>query len=888
MSPLPRSSPLLLSEAASAPVHALLPARPESGSAPGAGAPAPLAKHDDAPLTDDRFADAVPPPSDFASPDLDRTPCLAGSLAGHALGSSAGSGTSGAPVSPPLQAGQWGDRASVAGSFMTAEVGERCNGSDYSPVPSIASVRVATKVRAPASASRLGRRSVDQGAGAGEGQWAAEAITNDFATGLGFEPAHLSTSFAQVPALVVPENEEAALGASPSREEVRAARRSSSIMGSPGNNSVADSDQGWKESLDAMVGHLSSSTSDSLRADASPEARFVSILGPKLKMVSKAPWDDGALSDSQASSAMPPTPTPVAAAAPAPAVPRKSGDVRRAPSSGSRTGAGPSPSASPPAKENVKPAKTGRTRSFSFSARRSPAASAGDVAERDDAFRGLGLGLSQAPASVGMAESPSKRSLRARESLTISPPLSVLPSRKSTGSPNKAGAGTPGTPASPPESGSRSAPAHITAFSARETAISGLDSSLGPSLSPVFPEGLPLGPMSLAAKGGAAGPGYKLISLDEARARESERVAAAAVQREAYKKAMQPVEHIAGAETKAREREGTADSTATRSSQAVSTKEGVPRAAVKQRKSGFLKRMMHSQDKQAASHGAEAVPPLPSMDSFRTLASHDDHPPTLPVKNLDTGGIEQWAVSGAPAATGKVAFGATLRPAPDARGVGLSKLPALSLRPMSMAFSAGLPVDFLAGIDGSSGSGSEALGEEDEREQLADAPSPRFAPSITSSTATTSSSVFDSDAASYASASRTPLTPAFPSPSMSPAPLPPTPAPGAHLATPEGYAALREQYARATSSWMKERHALEKEVRDLRDQLERANALVDKERQVARSLAAAAAGGGGGGEEGGGLLAGIGGAVPVVSVLERSRAVRPNQTGGAMFAGARA
>lgn len=396
--------------------------------------------------------------------------------------------------------------------------------------------------------------------------------------------------------------------------------------------------------------------------------------------------------------------------------------------------------------------------------------------------------------------------------------------------------------------------------------------------SPTSPNGSYFG--SAATSPTSRGP--KLISLEEARERERLRMAAAAARRE---KAMTPVEHIAGKEeviyggtSKDRTRESTADSMAAARSRAISgpvsssasvapshgsspstsTVAAPPPKTLKAKKSGFLRRMM-GVDRVTPTEPSIPSPPLADLARFEsstasTLATSPPYSVTIssphasldlgrttPVAQLQGGLTPSPSVSSAP--TGRISFLPTPTAEPELRTrKGLA--PSLSLRPVSMAFSAGLPFDFLASAEAASKHATAAAstgGASMSPTTMARSPpltgavrptspveslvagssapssaqSP-FAPSFNSST-TGQSSLFDRDDDAPSSVgAATPLTP-FPLSSSAPDATSPLLANGS-------YAALQEEYARARKAWQSMQWELETQVRVLQSELEQAKA----------------------------------------------------------------
>lgn len=437
----------------------------------------------------------------------------------------------------------------------------------------------------------------------------------------------------------------------------------------------------------------------------------------------------------------------------------------------------------------------------------------------------------------------------------------------------------------PPAPTPRSAPANMASFSAVETALpkSTSTSSLtvripplktssslqsiasgaslaSPSPTSHFSAASPAeAPLSSASTTGAAtatspasGPGYKLISLAEARQRETDRVAVAAAQR----KAMLPVEHIIGREEIAygapepRERESSSGSLAGRNSMASSmgphsilaspsqhphpSPNPLARSStstigreLKSKKSGFLKRMMGSEK-------PNAVPALPDRfdapanESFRALPDDYVHPPPVTVSSPQNTPSLAKSIKAAvsPNPGGRVAFLST--PAADpAQRLNKANAPSLQLRPMSVAFSMGLPLDFLA---------------EKEAVLTPRLASPAtegnlhspFASSFRSAT-TDRSTIFDSDSTSIASSAMpaTPLTPAF-SPLIPyfnhVAPIVKSPSMTGFEGA-ESFAALQDSFQREKAVWKDQQWDLESQIRMLNLELDEAKGVGRQRRE---------------------------------------------------------
>lgn len=331
--------------------------------------------------------------------------------------------------------------------------------------------------------------------------------------------------------------------------------------------------------------------------------------------------------------------------------------------------------------------------------------------------------------------------------------------------------------------------------------------------------------------------GYKLISLEQAREREMERVALAAQQR----KAMAPVEHIAPrVETtptplqaplpiEAVGREGNASSSA--SITGVKT--------LKTKKSGFLKRMMGG-DKTSVPTTPTLPQTSPSVtvlpETLRTISGTESLA-TVPSNSPSRPSVSITVSSPPPTAALPAVPSVTLS-APSLLSPSTSALqldskgnliaPSLSLRPVSMGFLAGLPTNFLA-------SPPRAKAQtiyEAPAQQPPRTPSPVVAPSVLRSTQLPSSSTLDSNSSSvFASTTTTPVTPSTsytstiatsgksPSPPYDPKSLPAS-AYYSH-ADNETLGEVKEQFERAKMVWKSIRRDLENQVKELKSEVVR-------------------------------------------------------------------
>lgn len=362
-----------------------------------------------------------------------------------------------------------------------------------------------------------------------------------------------------------------------------------------------------------------------------------------------------------------------------------------------------------------------------------------------------------------------------------------------------------------------SAPANITSFSTSDMAIprSGSGATLTvdvarsiKSTSPSLHSNLPPSPPSPTAsfaprKGldaipltGKQRPGYQLISLESARAREIARVSAAA----AHRKAMLPVENIAV--VKPRPREVSASTVS---------------KVLRPKKSGFLKRMMGGDKTPTMGSAPVAVslyePEEDVVESFRMLPDDyvHDGSPLPPVPTIV-----------APSVTVSTSFppgshpGITPVKMMDAKKPHHLATPSLlSLRPVSMAFSAGL-VDFLA--EGPMSPPSYPL------------PTILHGAHSFKSSITSSSGYDDTFSSTSNSTSTTPTT--SPSTLSFNVALPPfnakqLPDPALYRSASSATAAasesiaIQDQFARAKQAWRTQQWDLESQIKALKGEVER-------------------------------------------------------------------
>ncbi|GAA5928427.1 uncharacterized protein JCM15063_003876 [Sporobolomyces koalae] len=629
------------------------------------------------------------------------------------------------------------------------------------------------------------------------------------------------------------------------------------------------SDESWKDDLDAVVKHLESDPN--LKPDADAMQRMKSILGPKLKLVSKAPWDD--LGDDE----------PLAGALPT-AQQAASRSTRKTSEPLKRNAPSPLPAvttsskAAKDRKENVKPSKS-RTRSFSaLTSRRHNTAD--EAKEREDALQGLGLGLSQVSA---VPDSPSKRSLKGlvksysglpssdsyhdltgrpktsldlatRKQAISSPTVTIVSERQRVEAAHLRKSGRVPPPVTfdlvTSNNVPRSAPPTVSTFARSEShsslhvrqpapVVAALPDASNPctpnalvpaSPSPTSPD-TARGSYFTAVPGGSSQSpsafGHHLISLEEARQRESEN-------RRARLNGHDSSNSLA---SKARTRESTLESVATRKtssttppvsqsgySSPATTIASLPTPrSLKPKKSGFLKRMMGGVDKHERFDTPLPVPP-PHDISSRNVQQEQARPiiassasvPSLESISAPNSLSRATGLKAAiplaspanPASASRVAFASTPAPDPNQR---LRKgfAPSLSLRPVSMAFSAGLPSDFLASLAAAEHAHARALPTIPDGDLV----SPN-APSFKSVASNASTSVFDEAGSAPSGLPLTPLTPSFP-PSISSSPTDEADAMSVK------YAALQAEYRKAKTIWQSLQWELESQIRSLQIELQK-------------------------------------------------------------------
>ncbi|KDE06623.1 hypothetical protein, variant [Microbotryum lychnidis-dioicae p1A1 Lamole] len=481
--------------------------------------------------------------------------------------------------------------------------------------------------------------------------------------------------------------------------------------------------------------------SDLSEADAS--VRMRTILGPKTRIISPAPWDypDGV--------------APGVQDEPAPSAKfRKSANTRRTEPTKPTSPNGP-PS---PAKENLgfKARLGNRSKSFSLlTGKKLPAHE--DTFESDAALNALMP--TSSPMALGSKAAARINTGSTNNSTGLSSPLSPALSVSSYGSNRTPIASSPESAALSPNDSERSSIltlavpvasacvpqyAHADESSFAPTSSSSdlrdeqsagcvSTSALG-ERDPYYVAALPDGYTSLSARspmGNDApilptGPGknYELISLDEARQREEDRKTAVAQRGQANASSSSgPRPDEPAAKQDAYDYSAERLSASTNGSTICSPRTNIPPPAtpgtaaktLKNRRSGFLKRMMGVIEK------TEPIPRIPSLPqtsptsaSFpqQVESSHSVHSslnespsvigPASPTSMLKSSFLPRVS-SGAPAT--RVAFSSMPVPDPEHRlrngqgANGAASAPSLSLRPVSMAFSAGLPSELMAEIE---------------------------------------------------------------------------------------------------------------------------------------------------------------------------------------------
>ena len=460
--------------------------------------------------------------------------------------------------------------------------------------------------------------------------------------------------------------------------------------------------------------------------------------------------------------------------------------------------------------------------------------------------------VARTPASVVVSDERSSTAPLPSPSWAV-PPMSAPPTvslfahaRALTASDSKASLLT--SPGSAPST----SPSPSTPIALHALGTSPASSAAG-SYFPHVPGASPAPPASCTARPTGGFAGHRLISLEEARQRESERSAAAQRKAASTPPLETVVDRTASRLREPRTRSSTNESLSSRrgvqSPSAIVTgspKGGQTPKAIKPKKSGFLKRMMGGG---GSSSGDKHQDRLPSLDSFRpTLPSSTSIlslSSTAPGSSLGkSGGLKVAAGPlSSSASSGHISF---LPTPPTESHDRLNKrdlIPALSLRPISMAFSAGLPSDFLATIPSpivEDEPPSPALPtsapirlrahSEKLTPPLRSAPLPTlteplpspYAASFKSSLSPGAPSIlFDESPAWASSSATTPLTPAFFGGASSPSAGPSsTDSSGA----PERLAALQDEYASARCAWAHTQYELESQVKALEAEVQRLRA----------------------------------------------------------------
>ncbi|BGP39828.1 hypothetical protein JCM10449v2_003780 [Rhodotorula kratochvilovae] len=783
----------------------------------------------------------------------------------------------GTPPFSPSQTSFATDRLSVQSTTMTDF--STCSPS---PSPSIGSVRMATVTKVPmrpfmdpresfGTHSILSESVEDAVEDAEETIWDARALAR--------------TSFVDR----LPHDLEAILRAGQALDPVEASAHNAPLEVTPpalaeevgtlatsGSEQSQLSGESWKDTLEAAVGQLSADPAIKPEDDAM--RRMKSILGPKTRIISRAPWDADADEPVE-----PVLPVKLASG-------RRSFDVLSMASSKA--------SRAPTAKAPKEPTTFGKTvRSQSFSTLLSGRLLSDEEArERERGLAGLGIGVDTSPVLTPSESKRSFGSLKPSPSMSLGEPLPDVaaaslaayaekamarPVSTRTGSASRvpkvgrtpppvlldmvssAPLASPTGPTPP-----MSAPASVTLFAhARALTASDSKTSLPPSSgstasnspspstpgalnalgsSPASPSAgsyfstVPGAPANPARKQASGFSGHRLISLEEARQRELDRSAAAQRKAASTPPLETVVDRSATRFKEPRTRDSTAESLSSRrgvqSPSAIVT--GSPKGApapktLKPKKSGFLKRMMGG--------GVEKHQDRPQMpDPFRPSIPSSSSIPTLssatPASSLGRSGGLKVAESLSPSAsTGRIAFVPT--PTTD-RSDRIGKrmpAPALSLRPVSMAFSAGLPADFLANIPSPLKSGSAAsppstispplrpsafgLSPPTHSASLPILPEPLVSPHASSFKSSVSpnapSALFDDIVPPSSAGLTTPSTPAFLGA------LAPFPSSDAAHATPERFAALQDEYASAKRAWVRMQYELETQVKALEGEVQR-------------------------------------------------------------------
>lgn len=364
--------------------------------------------------------------------------------------------------------------------------------------------------------------------------------------------------------------------------------------------------------------------------------------------------------------------------------------------------------------------------------------------------------------------------------------------------------------------------------------------------------------------------GHKLISLEEARQREVERSAAAkrkAASTPPLEASGVPQDRNVVRVAQPHTRESTSESISSRRGVqapapivATSSPTAMPKP-LKPKKSGFLKRMMGGGGGSDKHHDKERtqVPSVPSLDQARPSISSSASIPSLatatPPSSLGKASglrvVEPRPIN--KSSNSRVSFLPPPVIDPGTRRRTAAPAPSLSLRPVSMAFSAGLPADFMSAMEAEAAQKSSASEAASPPASLRSPPpfppaslapspalsasrlpalseplaSPPLAASIKSSTSPTAPSILFDDVplASLMTTTSTPaaFNPLSPSahPALDAQSSPAHSVLAAKDVTPERYAALVDEFAHAKRAWTRMQYDLESQVRALEDEVVR-------------------------------------------------------------------
>ncbi|KAK4046781.1 hypothetical protein OIO90_006447 [Microbotryomycetes sp. JL221] len=763
---------------------------------------------------------------------------------------------------------------------MVASMSSQPELSDYSPSPSIASVRMAQLVKGFA-ATKTGivqARQAAIGFGRDKDTLARVSIVTDRSAGTNslhlasVDEDELSTdSKDHSRASQVVEMTKATQSVANSTQSLDPLLHEINRKHGLPKSSSAESVASWRENLDAAVKEMAATGADTTAgSEDDVMIRMRSILGPKMKILSKAPWDGEGLDGTNS---------------------EVEDDRSQARQSDLECQAlAPCAGASPALlKDELKLRANSKSKSFSILTSRKSSQTDRAREGRTPAMRGLGLDLEtthspvktspdrsskQSPTTLGdsfpdlnsltspLIASPA-RAANSNGLLSPSNSLTFFKQSKAAKTPppihlGKAGACQQPVRSAPPSMSSFAAIAPMdrsdsgTSLTARpqigSSSSSSLSNNSGPTtpttLSQVFPSSLNVhgdSYFSMPPKPSPNAPRVKLISLDEARQRESDRIAAAAARR---KEQMTPVENIAKADksptqptrSKTRETSSGAESDRSRSRSSSTPLSAIAQSSttppttapvnssktLKPKRSGFLRRMMGGDKTDLP------VPPLPTQAASDALASlpSPEHgnitlyygssfaPTSEMASILATSPIASTDSARSPSSTSQVTF-KSVPPVREKKNLGPLAAPSLSLRPVSMAFSAGFASDLMANENGGIRSPARAA----------------ETPSVVSVTSADQESLFDRDELeSIASSSMLPMTPATPGFETRDV-VSPVLAPVAELATSPsssdlmhrtrvGHASLQSDYNRARKEWHAKQAELEHQIRALHDELE--------------------------------------------------------------------